>query len=230
MRARPSTSAVLPTPASPTYSGLFLRRRHRISTVRSISTRRPISGSIRPSIASLFRLVVNFSSAVPPSGSPRSPSVPGAGSSLVRTVFGDLRQAVRDVVDDVEPRDVLHRQQVGGVRVLLAEDRDQHVRRRDFLLAARLHVEHGALQHALEAQRRLHFAVVVVLEPRRGLVDEVLQVLAQAGDVGAAGAQDLAHLGRVHDGEQQVLDRHEFVARLARRLERFVQTDFEFAA
>ena len=156
----------------------------------------------------------------------------GAGRRLVlvRTVLGDLRQAVRDVVDDVQARHVLHRQQVGRVRVLLAEDRDQHVGRRDFLLAARLHVEHGALQHALEAQRRLHFAVVVVLEPRRGLVDEVLQVLAQPRDVGAAGPQDLAHLRRVHDGEQQVLDRHELVARLARRLERLVQTDFEFAA
>ena len=116
------------------------------------------------------------------------------------------------------------------MRVLLAEDRDQHVRRRDFLLAARLHVEHGALQHALEAQRRLHFAIVVVLEARGRLVDEVLQLLAQARDVGAAGPQDLAHLGRVDDGEQQVLDRHELVARLARRLEGFVQADFEFAA
>ena len=149
---------------------------------------------------------------------------------LVRTVLGDLRQAVRDVVDDVEPRNVLHRQQVGSVRVLLAEDRDQHVGRRHFLLAARLDVEHGALQNALEAERRLHLAVVVVLEPRRGLVDEVLQVLAQPRDVGAARAQDFPHLGRVHDGEQQVLDRHELVARLARRLERLVQTDFEFAA
>ena len=116
------------------------------------------------------------------------------------------------------------------MRVLLAEDRDENVRRRDFLLAARLHVKHRALQDALEAQRRLHLAVVVVLEPGRGLVDEVLQVLAQPHDVGAAGPQDLPHLGRVHDGEQQVLHRHELVARLARRLEGFVQTDFEFAA
>ena len=114
--------------------------------------------------------------------------------------------------------------------MLLAEDRDQHVRGGDFLLAARLHVKHGALQHALEAQRRLHFAVVVVLQPRGRLVDEVLQVLAQPGDVGAAGAQDLAHLRRIHDGEQQVLDRHELMPGLARGLERFVQADFEFAA
>ena len=114
--------------------------------------------------------------------------------------------------------------------MLFAEDRDQHVRRRHFLLAARLDVEDGPLQDALETEGRLHFAVVIVLEPRRGLVDEVLQVLAQPHDVGAARAQDLAHLGRIDDGEQQVLDRHELVARLAGRLEGLVQADFKFAA
>ncbi|MNN68578.1 hypothetical protein D3C81_1843000 [compost metagenome] len=36
-QARPSAIAVLPTPASPTSSGLFLRRRHRIWIVRSTS-------------------------------------------------------------------------------------------------------------------------------------------------------------------------------------------------
>jgi hypothetical protein len=36
-QARPSAMAVLPTPASPTSSGLFLRRRHRIWMVRSTS-------------------------------------------------------------------------------------------------------------------------------------------------------------------------------------------------
>jgi hypothetical protein len=106
----------------------------------------------------------------------------GAGCGLVVLVgtvpILDLRQAVGDVVDDIETRDVLHRQQVGRMRVLLAEDRDQHVRGRDFLLAARLDVEHGALQDALEAQRRLNLAIVVVLEPWRGLIDEVFQVLA----------------------------------------------------
>ncbi len=53
--ARPSAIAVLPTPGSPTYSGLFLVRRHRIWIVRSISVSRPISGSILPAVAFLFR-------------------------------------------------------------------------------------------------------------------------------------------------------------------------------
>src|SRR4051795_12248659 len=46
--ARPSTTAVLPTPASPISTGLFLVRRERISTACSISLARPITGSISP--------------------------------------------------------------------------------------------------------------------------------------------------------------------------------------
>ena len=43
--ARPSTMAVLPTPDSPIRTGLFLVRRQRICTIRSISSSRPMSGS-----------------------------------------------------------------------------------------------------------------------------------------------------------------------------------------
>src|ERR1039458_4178953 len=47
-RANPSAIAVLPTPASPTNSGLFFCRRHSTWIVRLISASRPISGSILP--------------------------------------------------------------------------------------------------------------------------------------------------------------------------------------
>src|SRR5438132_504217 len=43
--ARPSAIAVLPTPGSPISAGLFLVRRERICTTRSISVSRPITGS-----------------------------------------------------------------------------------------------------------------------------------------------------------------------------------------
>ena len=55
--ARPSAMAVLPTPASPTNNGLFLRRRQRIWSVRSTSGRRPMRGSVRPSAACRLRLI-----------------------------------------------------------------------------------------------------------------------------------------------------------------------------
>ena len=46
--ANPSTIAVLPTPASPSSTGLFLVRRQRIWMARSISRSRPITGSSLP--------------------------------------------------------------------------------------------------------------------------------------------------------------------------------------
>jgi len=63
-QASPSAIAVLPTPASPTSSGLFLRRRHSTCTTRSTSDSRPISGSMRPSFAIWFRFCVNWASGV----------------------------------------------------------------------------------------------------------------------------------------------------------------------
>ncbi|RWX48254.1 hypothetical protein H206_05156 [Candidatus Electrothrix aarhusensis] len=47
-RASPSTTAVLPTPASPTQMGLFFRRRAKISIIRRISWSRPKTWSILP--------------------------------------------------------------------------------------------------------------------------------------------------------------------------------------
>ncbi len=49
--ARPSTTAVFPTPASPVRTGLFLVRRFKISVTRFISRSRPITGSIWPAWA-----------------------------------------------------------------------------------------------------------------------------------------------------------------------------------
>ena len=55
--ASPSAIAVLPTPASPTNTGLFLRRRHSTSMVRCSSSARPISGSSWPCRARSVRFV-----------------------------------------------------------------------------------------------------------------------------------------------------------------------------
>ncbi len=57
--ARPSTMAVLPTPASPSRIGLFLRRRLRIWTMRSTSASRPMRLSKMPRSAISERLRAN---------------------------------------------------------------------------------------------------------------------------------------------------------------------------
>ena len=62
-RARPSTTAVLPTPASPVRIGLFWRRRIRMSTIWRTSASRPMTGSISPFLARSVRLMVNWSRA-----------------------------------------------------------------------------------------------------------------------------------------------------------------------
>ena len=62
LHARPSAIAVLPTPASPTNRGLFLRRRHSTWITRSTSLSRPINGSIFPWRASTLRFCVYWSS------------------------------------------------------------------------------------------------------------------------------------------------------------------------
>ena len=49
--AKPSTTAVLPTPASPVRIGLFWRRRVRMSMIWRISKSRPRTGSISPAFA-----------------------------------------------------------------------------------------------------------------------------------------------------------------------------------
>ncbi len=182
-----------------------------------------------PLRAASLRLVAYFSRALPPPSPSRSASPDGAALlALAALLAAGLRQAVRDEIDHVEPRHVLHAQQIGGVRLLLAEYRHQHVGDRDLFLAARLHVKHGALQNPLESQGRLHVAVLAGRQARRGLVDELLELGLELRGIGAAGLQDLADLGGIHDGEQQMLDGHEFVARLARAGKRIVQAKFEF--
>ena len=59
--ARASTMAVLPTPGSPTRTGLFLVRRLRIWTIRSISFSRPMTGSNLSALAAMVRSMPSWS-------------------------------------------------------------------------------------------------------------------------------------------------------------------------
>jgi hypothetical protein len=82
---------------------------------------------------------------------------------------------VRDEIDNIQPRHILHREQVRGMRLFFAENRHQHIGDGDFLLAARLHVEHRALQDPLKSERRLHIPILARRQSRRGLIDELFE-------------------------------------------------------
>ena len=103
----------------------------------------------------------------------------------IRFAFCAAAQAVRDELHHVQPLDILAAEQVNGMALLLAEDGHQHVDRADFLLAAGLHMEHGPLQHALKAQRGLHFALVAGGQPRRLAVDVLPELVGQPLQLGA---------------------------------------------
>jgi hypothetical protein len=150
-----------------------------------------------------------------------------AGLLVGRRRLGD---AVRDEIDHVQARRTLLMQVVHGVRVLLAEDRHQHVGAGDFLLAVggRLHVHDRALDDALKAQRRLRVGLRILRQDRRVVGDEVLQALAQVLDIAGTSAQHLRGRRIVQQREQQVLDGDELVARLSGLDKRHVQTDFQF--
>ena len=101
--ARPSTTAVLPTPGSPMMTGLFLVRRLRTWMIRRISASRPITGSSLPERATAVRSVPYFSSAWNEfSGSAlstlRSPRTPGQGGQQRLVGGAGLAQELPDAV------------------------------------------------------------------------------------------------------------------------------------
>ncbi len=179
--ARPSASAVLPTPGSPISSGLFFRRRHSTWIIRSSSSARPISGSILPSRARCVRSTQKLSSGFATLPSSLAVVLDAARARHDRTTAGlDLRDAVRDVVDDVEPRHALLLEQVDRVRVALAEHRRDHVAGRHLLAAGGLDVHRRALEHALERERLIGSGLLALGKLVDLLVEEALEIAAQA--------------------------------------------------
>ncbi len=138
---------------------------------------------------------------------------------------------MRDVVDDVDTRHILLLQEVHRLAFLFAEYRHQYVGTGHFFAARRLHVENRALQHALKTKRRLCFPLGVAGRNQRSRrFDELMQLLAQAIDVGADRLQHVDRHRVVEQCEQQMLDRHPLVALGSGFLECKVQGDFEIFA
>ena len=119
---------------------------------------------------------------------------------------------MRDVLEDVEPRDVLRVEQSCRVRFGLLQDGGDDVAGLHFLPARALHVQHGGLQHALERGGLFRFALAAALLPFDRRLEVGLELLAQRRQIGAARRQDLLALLIVRQRVQQVLERQVGVA------------------
>ncbi len=138
-----------------------------------------------------------------------------------------LGDTVADVVDRVVAGHVLLLQEIGGMALALGKDRDQHVRAGDFLTARRLHMDHGALDHALEPGRWLGVLVALGHEIVEFGLDIGGQAALELFQIDIAGAH---HGGRILVFEQrkkQMLQRGVFVVALIGERERPVKRLFE---
>jgi hypothetical protein len=118
---------------------------------------------------------------------------------------GLLGDAVGDEVDRVVPRHVLLLQEVGGVAFALGEDGDQHIGAGDLVAARGLHVDHGALDHALEAGGRLGVLAVLDDQAAQIGVEIVGQRLLQRREINVAGAHHPGGVLVVGEGQEQML-------------------------
>ncbi|MNJ35727.1 hypothetical protein D3C77_304810 [compost metagenome] len=102
-----------------------------------------------------------------------------------------LGDAMGNVIDHIDSSDALLLEQKHRLAFLFAENRYQHIGAGDFTLARALDMKDCALQHPLEAQGWLGFAILVMHgNQRRGGVNELLQVVFEFVEVRAAGAQN----------------------------------------
>ena len=148
--------AVLPTPASPTSKGLFLRRRHNT-----------LNGAIELLITADERIDTPLQHQLVEVGG--KAFYLGRGYLVIRfrivaTTLGlvVLAHPVGQEVHHIQAAYFGFFQEVGGLGLLFAEDGDQDIGTAHLGIAGRLDMEDGTLQHALEAQRRLGFPVFVV--------------------------------------------------------------------
>ena len=140
-----------------------------------------------------------------------------------------LGDAVRDVIDRIEPSHVLLLQEIDGVALALGEHRDKHVGAGDLLAPGGLDVDRGALQHALETCRRLRILAMAGDKVGQLVIDIGQHLAAQPVEIDAAGAQYRNRVLVFRQGEQQMLERRILMMPLIRMGQRAMQRFFEVA-
>ena len=237
--ARPSTSAVLPTPESPTKIGLFLRRRASTWIARSSSRFRPTSGSSSPRRASSVSSWVKVGERVAP-GLLLVVVLVVLVLVVVRLVVGvrlpavvarieqiGLGDAVGQVAHQVEAAHPLLLQEVDGERLRLGVHRHHHVRTPDLLLARPLALRDRAREHPLEGEGRRRLAPLGGRQHSTSCVEEGVEAPAQAVDVGAGALEHPAGDAVLEQDVEQVLEAGVLVAALGGLHERGGERELE---
>ena len=91
-------------------------------------------------------------------------------------------------------------------------------------------MKNGALQNALKTERWLHVSVIVGRQQRSLFFNEFGQLTTQLGNIRVTGLENLVHFRDIKQREQQMLDRHKFMTKVACPLKRVVQAIFQFTA
>ena len=199
--ARPSTTAVLPTPGSPTSTGLFLVRRERICMTRSISVSRPMTGSSLSSSAYLVRLRPNWSSTLE-----LLRSLPSVGRGRGRPAGlppGRAGQHPHDFLAHAVGVDLQVVQDAGRHSFALAHQSQQDMLGADVVVAQRQGLAQRQFQHLLGPGREgdLSLRLVVALAHDAGdLAPHLFQV-----DLERAQHARSHSVGLAQETEQQVL-------------------------
>ena len=138
-----------------------------------------------------------------------------------------LADAVADVAHGVEAAHILLLEEVDRIGIAFRKQRDQHVRPGNRILAGRLDVQNGALDHPLETGRGLGIAVVLGLQGLIFLVEVLAHNFSKFAQIDPASGH---HFGRVRildQCEQQMLERCIFMRAIGCSLERIVKRLFE---
>ena len=109
----------------------------------------------------------------------------------------------------------------------LGEDRDQHIGPGHFLTPGILDVDHGPLDHALEAGGRLGVLIVVDHQLAEFVVDIIRQRRPKLFEIKLACPHHPARILVIDKGKQQVLQRRVFMAALIGKAEGAVERVFE---
>ncbi|SBV31309.1 200 kDa antigen p200, putative (fragment) [uncultured Sphingopyxis sp.] len=145
----------------------------------------------------------------------------------LRRGLAALADAVAEIGDRVEARQVLLLQEIDGVAFAFGEERDEDVRARHLILARRLDVQDRALDDALEARGGRRVAVPLDLQAVEFGVEIVDDGRLQVVGRDAARAHHFGGVLVVDQRGEQMLERRIFVVTLRSGLQSVMEGLFE---